>query len=30
MDSELTPEDALKMGQEVNILLAKRYKVYKE
>ena len=30
MDSELTPEDALKMGQEVNILLAKRYKAYKE
>ncbi len=29
MDSELTPEDALKMGQEVNILLAKSYKVEK-
>ncbi|TFG18843.1 MAG: hypothetical protein EU529_17015 [Promethearchaeota archaeon] len=29
MDSELTPEEAAKMGQEVNILLAKRYKVEK-
>jgi hypothetical protein len=29
MDSELTPEDALKMGKEVNLLLAKRYKVEK-
>ena len=29
MDSEITPEDALKMGKEVNILLAKRYKVEK-
>ena len=29
MDSEITPEDALKMGQEVNLLLAKRYKVEK-
>jgi len=27
MDSEITPEDAVKMGQEVNLLLAKRYKV---
>ncbi|TFG26903.1 MAG: hypothetical protein EU532_08720 [Promethearchaeota archaeon] len=27
MDSEITPEVALKMGQEVNLLLAKRYKV---
>ncbi|MBA7687836.1 hypothetical protein ES703_96309 [subsurface metagenome] len=29
MDSEITPEDAVKMGQEVNLLLAKRYKVEK-
>jgi len=29
MDSEITPEEALKMGQEVNLLLAKRYKVKK-
>ena len=29
MDSELTPEEASKMGQEVNLLLAKRYKVEK-
>ena len=29
MDSELTPEEAAKMGQEVNLLLAKRYKVEK-
>ena len=27
IDSEITPEDAMKMGQEVNLLLAKRYKV---
>lgn len=30
MDSEMTPEDAEKMGKEVNLLLAKRYKVEKE
>ena len=30
MDSEITPEDAVKMGQEVNLLLAKRYKVKKK
>ena len=30
MDSEITPEDAVKMGQEVNLLLAKRYKVEKK
>lgn len=29
MDSEITAEDALKMGQEVNLLLSKRYKVEK-
>ena len=29
MDSEITPEDAVKMGQEVNLILAKRYKVEK-
>jgi len=29
MDSEMTPEDALKMGREVNKLLANRYKVKK-
>ena len=29
IDSELTPEDALKMGKEVNLLLAKHYKVEK-
>ncbi|HEY0089003.1 MAG TPA: hypothetical protein VGB37_09170 [Candidatus Lokiarchaeia archaeon] len=29
MDSELTPEEALRMGHEVNLLLAKRYKVEK-
>jgi len=29
MNSELTPEEALKMGKEVNLLLAKRYKVEK-
>lgn len=29
MDSEITPEDAVKMGQEINLLLAKRYKVEK-
>jgi hypothetical protein len=30
MDSEITPADAEKMGKEVNLLLAKRYKVEKE
>ena len=30
MDSEITPEDAVKMGQEVNLLLVKRYKVEKK
>jgi len=30
MDSELTPEDALKLGQEVDLLLAKKYKVKRE
>jgi hypothetical protein len=29
MDGEITAEDALKMGQEVNLLLSKRYKVEK-
>ncbi len=29
MDSEITPEDAVKMGQELNTLLAKRYKAEK-
>ncbi|MGQ4872456.1 MAG: hypothetical protein ACP6IY_00120 [Promethearchaeia archaeon] len=27
MDSELTPEDALRLGEEVNKMLAKLYKV---
>ncbi|TFG01815.1 MAG: hypothetical protein EU542_06320 [Promethearchaeota archaeon] len=30
LESEITPEEAVQMGREVNLLLAKRYKVEKE
>ena len=30
MDSEITPEEAEKIGKELNLLLSKRYKVEKK